>query len=206
MAGKKKGTGANKAKQPNEKKVVKKKRAQRNWSAIKSQYLITVPSLDGKWPSNEAWCRERGLPWPGSDKHMRGWKDERDETWAGFARKAAEKSAARIIESEGKMKARFYNMASRFLRIVEKNLESLEGMLDQVGKNQTIDSEKMADVIKHLQKTQIIMHKAMGLDDIKLGLNLTADGVIALIRKLPTGELDKLMEQFAQMDESEFDA
>ena len=206
MAGKKKATGASKAKQPNGTSGVKKKRVYRNWAALKSQYLSTVPGLDGKWLSNEAWCRERKLPWPGSDKHMRGWKNERDEQWALYARKVAEKSAARIIESEGKMKARFYNMASRFLRIVEKNLESLEGMMEQVGKNQTIDSEKMADVIKHLQKTQIIMHKAMGLDDIKLGVNLTADGVIALIRKLPEAELDKLLDQFAQMDEGEFDA
>lgn len=206
MAGKKKVTGAKKPKQPNGKKKVTTKPKQRNWSIIKDEYLLTPPDPDGMWISNEAWCRKRKLPWPGSDKHMRGWKDERDGRWAEFARKAMEKSATRILESETRMKARFYNIASRILRVAEKNLDSLEAVMAQAGSNQIVDREAVADVIKNLHKIQLIMHKAMGLDDIKLGVNLSADAVVSLIRKLPESELQKLYEQFEQMDEGEFDA
>lgn len=195
-----------KRKQPLGRNKVTGKRQQRNWAIIKEEYLLTPPDSDGIWESNEAWCKERGLAWPGSDKMMRGWKSERDDRWADFARKAMEKSAVRILESEGRMKARFYNMASRVLGICEKNLESLELLKDQAGKDTQVDPVEMEHIIKSLQKVQSIMHKAMGLDDIKLGVNLSADAVIALIRKLPASELDKLLNQFAQMDESEFDA
>ena len=206
MAKGKKEAGDTQITQPFQKKKVKGKRQKRDWNAIKQEYLLTPPDPNGIWVSNEAWCKERGLPWPGSDKHMRGWRNERDDKWAEYARKAMEKSAARIIESEGRMKARFYNMASRILRIAEKNLESLEAMVGKVGSNQMVDRAATADLIKQLRQVQAIMHKAMGLDDIKFGVNLTADGIVALIRKLPEAELNKLLDQFEQMGEDELDA